>query len=112
MLSVLIGGFAIIALSLAELVALIPTYEDRLLLVIESVRALLMQLGVTIGLDALLATVPPEQVASVVRAVASSASGAGVAVVVSGLTMVFLLAGAAGLRARAEDLLGRDHPLL
>jgi predicted PurR-regulated permease PerM len=66
----------------------------------------------TIELDALLVTVPPEQVATVVRALASSASSAGVAVVVIALTMIFTLAGASGLHARAEDVLGRDHPLV
>lgn len=112
MLGFVIGGSAIIALSLGELVTLIPTYEDRLLDGIESLGALLAQLGMTTDGDALLATVSPEQVATVVQAVASSASNAGIAVVVIALTMIFALAGAPALQARAEHLFGGDHPIV
>ncbi|HUG49276.1 MAG TPA: AI-2E family transporter [Candidatus Limnocylindria bacterium] len=95
-LSVVIGGCAIIALSLGELVTLIPTYEDRLLGVIGSLETLLAQLGIRTDSDALLNIVSPEQVATVIQAVATSASNAGVALIV-----IALPAGAGGALHRS-----------
>jgi AI-2 transport protein TqsA len=112
MLSVVIAGFAIIVISVGELVALVPTYDDRLLQLIESLRAGLRQFGIATDLDALLATVAPEEIAAQAQEVASSVSGASATGVVIGLTMVFALAGASGLRARAVQLFGPDHPIV
>jgi len=112
MLSTVIAGGAIIALSIGELVTLVPTYEDRLLEVSESVRGFFAQFGIATDRDSLLAIVSPEQVTTQAQALASSVSNAGVAVVVSVLTMIFALAGASTLQARAEHYLGRDHPIV
>ena len=111
-LSVVIVGIAIIAISLGELVALVPTYEDRLLQLIESLRALLEQFGIATDRDALFAAVAPEEIAAQAQAVASSVSSAGATGVVIALTMIFALAGASGLQVRAKHLFGADHPIV
>lgn len=106
---VLVAG-ALIAISVVELVTLIPTYEDQLLAVIDSLRTFLAEYGIRTDREALLAMVSPEQVTTLAQAVASSVSSAGVAVGVSAMTMVFALAGASTVQAQAERILGADHP--
>jgi len=64
MLAIVIGGFAILAVSLGELVALVPTYEDRLQQLIESIRATLGQLGIATERDTILGAVAPEELAA------------------------------------------------
>jgi predicted PurR-regulated permease PerM len=111
-LAIVIAGAAIVVLSLAELVGVVSTYEDRLLQLVESLRAMLSELGVGTDRDTLLSAVSPEELASQVQGVATSVSNAGAAVVVIALTMVFALAGATRVQARAERVLGPDHPVV
>ena len=112
MLAIVVGGFAILAVSLGELVALVPTYEDRLQQLIESIRATLGQLGIATERDTILGAVAPEELAARAQAVASSVSNAGATGVVIALTMIFTLAGASGLQERAARLFGSDHPII
>lgn len=111
-LGIVIAGAAIIAISLGELVALVPGYEGRLRELIESLRTVLAQIGIATDPDTLLSIVSPEGLTSQVQGFASSVSGAGVAVVVIALTMVFALAGASSVQARAERDFGSNHPVI
>jgi len=111
-LVVVFGSVAVVALSVGQLVVLIPRYEDRLTAVIESAQALLDQLGIEADPQALLSIVSPQQIASLIRPIASAVSGAGLAILVLVLTMSYALVGATSLRTRAEAALGRDHALL
>ena len=111
-LVVVIGTALIIGFSLGELVALLPTYEGRLEGFIAELRTQLAQLGVDADPEAILALVSPEQIAAVVRSLASTASSAGVALLVIILTMSYALAGGASLEHRARGALGREHGLL
>jgi AI-2 transport protein TqsA len=111
-LVVVVGTALIIGLSLGELVVLLPRYEGRLEGVIASVRSELAQFGIDADPQAILSIVSPEQIASVVRSVASTASNAGLALLVIILTMAYALAGGASLERRARAALGREHGLL
>lgn len=110
-LGVVLASAAIITISVGELIVLLPSYEARLTATIDTLRAFLTQLGITTDQEALLSIVAPEQIATLVRSVASAVSSAGLAVMVLGLTMVYALVGAASLRSRTERALGRDHVL-
>jgi predicted PurR-regulated permease PerM len=111
-LVVVLGTLAIIGVSIEQLVVLIPRYEDRLTALITSTQAMLAQFGINGDPQALLALIPPEQIANVIRAIASTASGAGLAILVVLLTMSYALVGSASIRARAEVAFGQDHALL
>ena len=111
-LLVVLGTAVIIGLSLGQLVVLLPRYEGRLEGVIASVRAQLTQFGIDADPQALLSIVSPEQIASVVRSLASTASNAGLALLVIILTMAYGLVGGASLEHRARGVYGRDHALL
>lgn len=110
-LGVMLGSAAVIGMSVGELIVLLPSYEARLTATIDALRGSLTQLGITTDKEALLSMVAPEQIATLVRSVASAVSSAGLAVMVLGLTMVYALVGAASLRSRTERALGRDHVL-
>ena len=107
-----IGTALIIGISIGELVALLPQYEDRLDEAIASLRAQLAQFGIDADPQAVLSIISPEQIASVVRSLASTASSAGLALLVIILTMAYALAGGASLERRAQAALGREHGLL
>lgn len=111
-LIVVVGAAAIVVVSVTQLVGLVPTYEERLATLIAGIQTELARFGIEADRDALLSLVSPEQIAAVVRAVASSVSGAGLAILVLALTMTYALVGSASMRARAEIVFGRDHALL
>jgi AI-2 transport protein TqsA len=111
-LGIVIAGIAIIAVSAGELVAIVPTYGDRLQQLAGSVRTLLGELGIATDRDSLLGAVSPDAIAAQVQGVASSVSSAGAAGVVIGLTMVFALAGTSRLLLRAERLFGPEHAVV
>ena len=111
-LGIVLGSAATIALSVGELIVLLPRYEARLTATIDALRAFLTQLGIATDQEALLAIVAPEQLATLVRTVASAASSAGLAILVLALTMGYALVGAASWRSRAERVIGRDHGLI
>jgi len=108
-LGLMLGSATIIALSVGELIVLLPGYEARLTATIDELRAFLAQFGIATDQDALLSIVAPEQIATLVRSVASAVSSAGLALIVLGLTMVYALAGGASLRFRTERAFGGDH---
>jgi predicted PurR-regulated permease PerM len=107
-----LGSLAVIALSVGQLVVLVPRYEEQLTALIASTQAFLEGFGIPSDPRALLSVIPPEQVANVIRSVASGVSSAGLAILVLMLTMAYALAGAASSKARAEKAFGIDHPLL
>jgi AI-2 transport protein TqsA len=111
-LLVVVGTAFVIGLSLGELVVLLPRYEGRLDGVIASLREQLAQFGIDADPQALLSILSPEQIASVVRSLASTASNAGLALLVMILTMAYALAGGASLEQRAQGAYGREHGLL
>ncbi len=111
-LVVVIGSVAIIGLSVGQLVVLIPRYEVQLATLVTSAQGLLDQLGMPTDPQALLSVVPPEQVANLIRSVASAVSSAGLSILVIVLTMTYALAGAAATRTRAELAFGADHALV
>ena len=111
-LLVVLGTALIIGVSLGELVVLLPRYEGRLDGVIASVRAQLEQFGIDADPQAILSILSPEQIAGVVRSVASTASNAGLALLVIILTMAYALAGGASLERRAHGAFGPEHGLL
>jgi AI-2 transport protein TqsA len=111
-LVLILGTAAIVGLSVGELVVLVPGYEDRLTDVIDSLRSLLEGLGIDADPQALLSIIPPEQIASLIRSLASTISSAGVAILIVVLTMAYALVGAASIKTRAERAFGPDHALL
>ena len=110
-LGVAIAGFAIIAMSIAELAAMIPRYGGRLEAILESLGAWIAQLGIATDREGLIGAIAPEQLADRIEGIASSVSGAGGAAVIIGLTMVFALSGASRLGSRMDEL-GRDDPVV
>jgi predicted PurR-regulated permease PerM len=111
-LAVVVLAACIAALSVAELVVLIPRYESRLSAALATLRDQLAQSGFVADPDAILAIVSPERVVALVRPLAAAASEAGGAVVVVGLIMIYALAGATSLRVRLAAAVGDQHPLL
>ena len=111
-IAVVLGSITIIAVSVGQLVVLIPRYEDQLAALVASTQAFLGQFGIPADPQALLSIIPPEQVANLVRSIASGVSSAGLAILVVVLTMTYALAGAATTRARAERVFGADHALV
>ena len=101
----------IIAFSIAELVARIPGYEDRLTTLVEEARAQLAQVGIVADPEALPALASPGTLLSIVRPVASAVSNATLDIFVLAATMVFALAGSTSLRERAAAALGPDHAI-
>jgi AI-2 transport protein TqsA len=99
----------IIAFSVAELVARMPGYEDRLTTLVEEARRELAQVGIVADPAALPALASPGTLLALVRPVASAVSDATLAILVLAATMVFALAGAASLRDRAQVALGEGH---
>lgn len=109
---VLIAGALVLALSVGQLLVLVPTYEDRLAALIESVQAELARVGVDADPGAVLAIFSPAQIVAILRPVASAVSGMGLATLVLFLTMTYALVGGGSMRRRAEAALGREHALL
>ena len=108
---VLVTGF-ILALSVAELVLQVPKYEGRLRDQIEQLRSILEGLGISTDPGVLLELIKPEQILSIVRPIASALSGAGLAIFVLVVTMIYALAGASSLQARARQAFGDRHAVI
>lgn len=108
---VLITG-AMLALSVAELVLQVPKYEGRLRDQIEELRTILEGLGISTDPGVLLELIKPEQILSIVRPIASALSGAGLAIFVLVVTMIYALAGAASLQERARHAFGDRHAVI
>jgi predicted PurR-regulated permease PerM len=111
MVAVVLVVAGIIAFSVAELVVRIPAYEARLTTFVEEARTALAQFGVVADPGAVPALTSPGTLLSLVRPVASAVSNATVAIFVLAGTMVFALAGATSLRARAAAAFGADHAI-
>ena len=111
-LVVVVGAVVVVAVSVGELVVLVPRYEEQLTTLIASAQTFLAQFGIPTDPQALLALIPPEQIANLIRSVASSLSSASLAILVVLLTMSYALAGAASLRTRSEAAFGHEHALL
>lgn len=100
------------ALSVAELVVEIPTYESRLSAALAASRDLLAQLGIGIDLGAITALISPERLFGLVKPVATAVSEAGGAMFVLAFTVIYALAGGASLGVRAAAAFGEQHALL
>ena len=111
-LLVVLGTALVIGISIGQLVVLLPRYEGRLDDVVASLREELARFGIDADPQAVLALVSPEQIASVVRSIASTASNAGLALLVIVLTMAYALTGGASLEHRAHGAFGREHALV
>lgn len=109
---VVVAAAAVIALSVGELVVLLPQYETRLSDQIDALQAFLAQLGINADPQAVMSIISPQQLASFIRPIASAVSSAGVAILVLALTMAYTLVGASSLSARARRAFGQDHALL
>ena len=108
---VVLAVAGIIAFSVAELVARIPGYEDRLTTLVEETRAALAQFGIVADPAALPTLASPGTLLTLVRPVASAVSNATLAIFILAATMVFALAGAASLRERATAAFGPEHAI-
>ncbi|MBI2781445.1 MAG: AI-2E family transporter [Chloroflexi bacterium] len=111
-LLIVLAAVAVIAISISQLVVLIPRYEDRLGQVIESIRQFLAGYGVAIDPEALPGMLTPGALASFVQSTAAAISRTAAAIFVLAFTLVYALAGAASLRSRAEAAFGQQHALL
>jgi len=108
-LVVLLGTLAIVAISIGELVVLVPTYEERLSGVIDSIQGWLLGFGIQADVEALRSIVRPEQIAGLIRPIAAAVSDAGLDFLVIVLTMSYALVGAPTIRGRLGRALGADH---
>lgn len=111
-LIVVIAVVAVLAVSISQLVVLIPRYEDRLASVIEDLRAFLAGYGMDVDPETIPGLLTPGALASFVQSTASAIGRTAGALFVLAFTMMYALAGAHSLRARAEAGLGERHPLL
>jgi predicted PurR-regulated permease PerM len=109
---VVLAAFGVIALSVGELVLLVPRYQDRFATHVAGIREFLEGLGIDTDVEALLSLVSPGTIAGLVRPVASAISAAGVAIFVLVFTMLYALAGASSLESRARLAFGDRHGLL
>ncbi|HYN69130.1 MAG TPA: AI-2E family transporter [Candidatus Eisenbacteria bacterium] len=111
-LIVVLAAVAVIGVSVSQLVVLIPRYEDRLREVIDGLREFLAGFGIAADPEAIPGMLTPGTLASFVQSTASAVSGAAAAIFVLAFTLIYALAGAVSLRARAEAALGERHALL
>jgi len=111
-LVIVLATAGMIALSVGELVVRVPRYQDRLADEITIVRDLLAQAGVNTETEAITSIISPSMLASFVRPVASAVSGAGASIFVMAFTLIYALAGAGSMKARAESAFGADHRLI
>ena len=96
-LVIVLAAVAVIALSISQLVVLIPRYEDRLGQVIDGVRQFLAGYGIAADPEALPGMLTPGALASFVQSTASAVSRAAAAIFVLSFTLIYALAGAASL---------------
>jgi predicted PurR-regulated permease PerM len=111
-LAVVVLTAGMIALSVGELVVQVPRYQDRLAEQIATIRDLLAQAGVNTETDAITSIISPSMIATFVKPVASAVTGAGAAIFILAFTLIYALAGAGSMRARAEASFGADHRLI
>jgi len=111
-LTVVVLTISLIAFSVAELVVQLPRYEDRLTVQIDALRSLLAELGVSTDTEAITSVLSPSAIVAFVRPIASAISSAGAALLIMTFTLIYALAGAASLRARAVAAFGDDHPAM
>jgi predicted PurR-regulated permease PerM len=111
-LAVVLAVVAVIAISISQLVVLIPRYEDRLAGVIEGIRASLAGFGIDIDPASIPGMLTPGALASFVQSTAGAIGRTAGALFVLAFTMIYALAGAPSLRARATGGLGEGHALL
>jgi AI-2 transport protein TqsA len=111
-LAVVVVVTVLIALSVGQLVVQLPRYEARITAAIAELRDLLAQLGVATDPDAISTIIEPDAIMAFVRPIAGAVSGAGAALFILVLTMVYALTGAGSMRKRAEAAFGQRHALL
>jgi len=111
-LTIVVLTIGLIAFSVAELVVQLPRYEDRLTVQMDALRSLLAELGVSTGTEAITSVLSPSALVAFVRPIASAISSAGAALLIMTFTLIYALAGAASLRARAVAAFGLDHPAM
>jgi AI-2 transport protein TqsA len=110
-LAIILVAAGVAALSVGELVVQVPKYQDRLSTQVSALRDLLAQFGIAADPGAIPAIITPSALISFIRPVASAVSHAGAGIFVLTLTMIYTLAGARALRARAEAAFGGRHAL-
>lgn len=103
---VVLATFGVLALSVAELVIEVPKYQDKMAAQVAAIRDLLQGFGVSTDLEALLSLVSPGTLAGFARSFASAVSGAGIALFVLIITMLYALA----VQHRSRS--GRARPLV
>lgn len=109
----IVGVVAIVvAFSIAELVIQVPKYEDKFRALVDAAQSLLAGFGIELDPDAIASVISVSQVLAVIRPVASAASATGLSLFVLTFTMIYALAGASSLQARATSTFGADHRLL
>lgn len=111
-LVVVLAAVAVIAVSISQLVVLIPRYEDRLLGVIDSLRVTLSGFGIDIDPESIPGLLTPGALAEFVQSTAAAIGRTAGALFVLAFTMIYALAGAPSLRERAQGGLGEGHALL
>jgi AI-2 transport protein TqsA len=111
-LVVILVTAAMIAISVGELVIQVPHYQDSVSREIARITALLAGFGITVDLEAIMSVISPEQIAGLIRPIASAVSSGGVAILVLVLTMVYALAGGSSMGDRALVAFGERHELL
>jgi predicted PurR-regulated permease PerM len=110
--AIVVGTIAILAASIAELVRESPRYGERLAAELEALLAFLQGLGFTIDMEGLLESLSPAAIAGAIRSVASEVSEAGIAIFVAVVAMLYGVAAAGSIQARARQAFGADHALL
>lgn len=110
-LVVVLAAVAVIAVSISQVVVLIPRYEDRLREMVDGVRGSLARFGIAADPEAI-PGITSATLATFVQSSASAVSRATAAIFVLVFTLIYALAGAASLRARAEAAFGERHALL
>jgi predicted PurR-regulated permease PerM len=111
-LAIVVVVAVVVAFSIAELVIQIPKYEDKFTALVDAAQALLAGFGIELDPDAIASVISVSQVLAVIRPVASAASATGLGLFVLTFTMIYALAGASSLQARATATFGADHRLL
>jgi len=111
-LLVVVAAVVILALSISQLVVLVPRYEDRLRDVVEGVRQSLADFGIAADPEAIPGLLTPGALASFIQSTGAAVSRTLAAMFVLAFTLIYALAGAASLRGRAEVAFGGQHALL
>ncbi|HEX5827165.1 MAG TPA: AI-2E family transporter [Candidatus Limnocylindrales bacterium] len=112
LLVVVLAVAFVAALSVAELIVQIPRYADQLRVRLDALVELLGTFGVAVDPDAIMSLIDADRVVSVVRPLASAASGAGLAILVLVLTMIYALSGGASMAVRAREAYGERSGII